>query len=573
MLSLSRFFKEYKKQFILGPLCKLLETIFELIVPLVMASIIDVGIANGDKAYVYGRMALILLLGLLGLGFALVCQYSGSVASQGCGTKIAGALFQHISSLSYAEIDRLGSQSFLTRITNDVYQLQLGVAMFIRLATRSPFLIVGAAIMAMTLDFTLSLVFFLVIPLISFVLYVIVSRSVPLYRARQTKLDGVALIARENLSGARAVRAFSKQKAESERFERAGGEVADVSVRVGNLSALLSPSSFLILYAAILLILWLGGSRIYDGHMTRGEIIAFVGYMTQISLALVVFANLVVIFTRAGASITRINEVFDTKASILDGAVTDVPHGDSSEPFLSFEHVSFAYGDADKPALSDVSIDVRRGETIGVIGGTGSGKSTFVNLIPRFYDATSGTVRVAGIDVKDYELKTLRSLFGVVPQHAVLFEGSVADNLRWGNPDATDDEVRHAATLAQADEFIQSKPEGYDSYVSPGGKNYSGGQRQRLAIARALVGHSDVLILDDSSSALDYATEAKLRKALMEKGKGVTTFIVSQRTSSLQHADKILVLDDGRVEGLGSHEELLKTCRLYQEIVAVQTHS
>lgn len=584
MKKLARYLKSFKKQVIIGPFFKLLEAIFELIVPLVMASIIDKGIANGDKSYVLKMGGVMILLGVLGLVFALICQYSAALASQGVGTKLRNDLFRHINSLSYKEIDELGTNSLITRITNDVNQIQLVVAMLIRLVIRAPFLVIGAAVMALMIDLKLGLIFIVVAPLVSAVLYFVMSRSVPFYKVRQTKLDEVSLITRENLSGARVIRAFSKQEHEKKRFNESSDEVADIAIRVGKLSAFLNPATFIILNVAIIAIIWFGGFRVDNGSLTQGQIIAFVNYMTQISLALVVVANLVVIFTKGSASAARINEIFETESSVIEGNyasdavdnnsnitnIGEAHNTTNSVPKIQFKDVSFSYHGNEEYSLEHLTVEIQRGETVGIIGGTGSGKTTLVNLLPRFYDTSKGSILIDGVDVKEYSLEALRKQFGIVPQKAALFGGTILENMRFAKEDATLEEIRKAAKIAQAEEFIESKPEGYNEVVSQGGKNLSGGQKQRLTIARALVGNPEVLILDDSASALDFATDAKLRKAIHENCEGMTVFIVSQRANSIKYADKIIVLDDGIVKGIGTHDELFESCEVYREICLSQ---
>ena len=593
MKKLARYLKSFKKQVIIGPIFKLLEAIFELIVPLVMASIIDNGIANGDKAYVLKMGGVMILLGVLGLVFALICQYSAALASQGVGTKLRNDLFKHINSLSYKEIDELGTNSLITRITNDVNQIQLVVAMLIRLVIRAPFLVIGAAVMALMIYLKLGLIFIIVAPLVSAVLYFVMSRSVPFYKVRQTKLDEVSLITRENLSGARVIRAFSKQEHERERFNESSDEVADIAIRVGKLSGILNPATFIILNVAIIAIIWFGGFRVDNGSLTQGQIIAFVNYMTQISLALVVVANLVVVFTKGSASAARINEIFETESSVVEGNYTsdilknnnkknNVNQGDTNGnhgklnnttnlvPKIQFKDVSFSYLGNEEYSLEHLTVDIKKGETVGIIGGTGSGKTTLVNLLPRFYDTSKGSILIDGVEVKEYSLEALRKQFGIVPQKAALFGGTILENMRFAKEDASMEEIRKAAKIAQAEEFIESKPEGYNTIVSQGGKNLSGGQKQRLTIARALVGSPEILILDDSASALDFATDAKLRKAIHENCEGMTVFIVSQRANSIKYADKIIVLDDGLVKGIGTHDELFDSCEVYREICLSQ---
>jgi ATP-binding cassette subfamily B protein len=575
MFRLGKYLKHFKIEVIFGPFFKLLEAIFELIVPLVMASIIDIGIKNGDKAYVLQRGGIILILGVVGLIFALICQYSAARASQGFGTRVRNDLFAHMNTLSHAELDHLGTNTMITVITNDVNQMQLAVAMLIRLVVRAPFLVIGATAMAMMLDLKLSLVFLAVAPIVALLLFVIMKKSIPFYRTRQKVLDKISLLTRENLTGARVIRAFSGQEKEEARFDKVNVEAAQIAIRVGKLSALLSPATFLVMNAAIIAILWFGGQRVNIGSLSQGEVVAFVNYMTQISLALVVVANLVVIFTKASASASRINKIFDTHSSLQEGSYkagtlstseSISKEGAGKVPHLSLRQVSFAYPDSEEYALENISLDIWQGETIGIIGGTGSGKSTLVNLLPRLYDVTKGEIRMDGIPLKDYSFDALRKQFGVAPQKAVLFYGSIADNLRLAKDNVTEEDIKKAVLIAQASEFVEQMPNRYETLIMQGGKNLSGGQRQRLTIARALMGNPNVLILDDSSSALDYATDARVRMALYENCKDMTIFIVSQRAASIKNADKIIVLEEGKVAGIGTHHELLESCDVYKEI-------
>lgn len=570
MFKLIRYLKPFKKQVILGPIFKLMEAIFELIVPLVMARIIDVGVHSRDVGYVLKMGGLMVLLGVVGLGCALTCQYFAARASQGVGTLLRNDLFAHIGKLSHSQIDSVGTASLITRVTNDVNQLQVAVAMLIRLVVRAPFLVLGAAVMAMLLDLKLSLVFLAAVPLVALTLYLVMSRSTPFYKTIQKKLDKIALITRENLEGVRVIRAFSKQESEMERFDEASGDLAKSAVRVGRISALLNPITYVIMNGAILAILWFGGMRVQSGALMQGQIIAFVNYMTQILLALVVLANLVVIFTKAAASAARVNEIFAMEPSLTDRENTQkspVP----GAPKIEFQDVSFSYyGKGQEEALSHVSVSIPEGQTVGIIGGTGSGKSTLVNLIPRFYEATGGKILVDGVDVRDYPFEQLREQIGMVPQRAVLFEGTIASNLRWAKEDAEEAELMRVLDTAQAREFVDKLPEGLDTPVVQGGKNLSDGQKQRLTIARALVGGPKILILDDSASALDFATDAALRRALKQDTKGMTVLMVSQRAATVKGADQIIVLDDGNVAGIGSHQELMDTCDVYREICLSQ---
>lgn len=569
MWKLKRFLGQYKKQVLLGPLFKWVEAVLELIVPLVMASLIDVGVTGRDSGYIFKMGALLLLIAAVSLGCALICQYFASVASQGVGTNLRREMFAKIDSLSHAELDRFGTHSLITRITNDVNQLQLAVAMLIRLVVRAPFLAVGAVVMAFTVDVQLSLIFVIAFPLIVLVLYVVMSKSVPFFRVMQKKLDRISLITRENLEGARVIRAFSKQKEELSRFTGASDDLADTAVRVGRLSALLNPLTSIIMNAGVAAILWFGGFQVDAGRLSQGEIVALVNYMNQILLALTVVANLVVIFTKASASAARVNAVLETEPSVADSAAAEV-RPDPDAPVLCFENVSFAYAGSEEPSLEGVTLTLRRGETLGVIGGTGAGKSTFVNLIPRFYDATGGNLKICGRDIREYPLAQLRRMISVVPQKAAVVSGTIADNLRWRKENASEEELWAALRTAQAADFVGALPKQLQSYVEQGGKNFSGGQKQRLTIARALVGEPEVLILDDSSSALDFATDAALRKALREDTRGMTVVIVSQRASAVRRADRILVLDNGEMAGLGTHEELLQSCPVYKEICLSQ---
>ncbi len=571
MFRLARFLKAYKKQVILGPIFKLTEAIFELIVPLVMANIIDVGIYHRDESHVLWMGALMIGLGVVGLACALICQYFASIASQGFGTTLRNRLFSHINSFSHAEIDRFGTPSLITRLTNDVNQLQYAVAMLIRLVVRAPFLAIGAMVMAISIDAKLAIILLIAMPLIVLALYVIMSRTVPLYRVIQKKLDKISLVSRENLAGVRVIRAFSKQETEKRRFRDASEDLARTSIRVGKISALLNPVTFVIMNLGIVAIVWFGGYRVQEGGMTQGEIIAFVNYMTQILLALIVVANLVITFTKAAASAVRVNEVLDTQPSVKEENSEEISVDIGPDtPKIQFEGVTFRYEQAEEASLEGISLRIMPGQTVGIIGGTGSGKSTLVNLIPRLYDTQQGTVLVDGVDVKQYPFQQLRHKIGVVPQRAVLFAGTIAENMRWGKRDATEEEIKRALVIAQAWDFVEKLPGGLQAPVTQEGKNFSGGQRQRLTIARALVGRPDILILDDSSSALDFATDAALRRALRKETQGMTVLIVSQRASTIRDADQIVVLDDGQAVGIGTHQQLMESCEVYQEICLSQ---
>lgn len=571
MFKLARFLKPYKKQVIIGPIFKLIEAIFELIVPLVMAKIIDIGVKNNDGAYIWKMGGVLLLLGVIGLCSALVCQYLASIASQGFGTELRNRLFHHINTFSYAEVDKFGTPSLITRLTNDVNQMQQAVAMLIRLVIRAPFLAIGAIAMAMILDLKMSLIFLIAVPFLAGVIFLVMNRSIPFYRGIQKKLDKISLISRENLSGARVIRAFSKQQSEKERFRDASDDLAKTSIHVGKISALLNPATAVILNIAIIGIVWYGGQRVQIGDLSQGEIIAFVNYINQILLAMIVIANLVVLFTKASASAARINEVLETMPSIEETDKEPVAASPrEGTPKVEFQNVSFAYAGSEEYSLEDIRLQIHPGETLGVIGGTGSGKSTLVNLIPRFYEATKGAVLVDGVNVKEYPFRQLRTRIGLVPQKATLFSGTVRENMRWRKEDATDEEIARALSIAQAAEFVDALPERYDSIIDQGGKNLSGGQKQRLTIARALVGEPELLILDDSASALDFATDAALRQAIRRETKNMTVIIVSQRASTIRNADQIAVLDDGRIVGAGTHEELIKSCGTYREICLSQ---
>ncbi len=571
LLKFAVFLKPYKKETILGPLFKLIEAILELLLPTMVALMINHGVGKGDTHYVWQMGLLMLLMTILGFGSSLVCQFYAARASQGFGTTLRNTMFKHISSFSYADLDKFGTPSLINRITNDVNQLQTAVAMLIRLVIRAPFICIGAIIMSMILDFRLALVLLAATPVLALILYVVITKASPLYQLYQKKLDKIALVLSENLTGVRVIRAFAKRGAERVKFNTASDDLTQTAIRVGRISALLSPATLLVVNGAIIAILWIGGIHIQYGSLTQGEIIAFINYITQILLALIVVTNLIILFTKAATSAARIQEVLDTEASISDTANSasfdQVRTGKMSPvPAISFDHVSFGYNKTGQLALSDVVVDIYPGETVGIIGGTGSGKSTFVNLIPRFYDAVEGCVRVVGIDVRHYKLEQLRQKIGIVPQKALLFTGSIADNIRWGHEHATDEEVARAAAIAQADEFISNLPEKFDAPITRGGLNLSGGQKQRLTIARAIVGNPEILILDDSSSALDFATDAALRKSLRENSTRMTVLLVSQRVSSVQHADKIIVFDEGRIVGIGTHDQLMSSSEVYQEI-------
>lgn len=574
MFRLFKYLKKYKFEAIFGPIFKLTEAIFELIVPIVSAKIIDVGVnGNGGVPYIIKMGIVMVLLGFFGLGFSLCCQYLASKASQGVGTDLRNDLFKKIQSFSHKEIDFFGPSTLTTRMVSDINQIQTGVAMLIRLAIRVPCLIVGATIMAMSIDLGLSVIFLIVGPLVSFVLYLIMIRSVPLYKVVQKKLDAVSLIARENLDGIRVIRAFSRQENENTRFENASDDLTKTALKVGRISALLNPATFLIMNSAVIAVIFFGGMKVNSGTLTQGEIIAFINYISQILLALVALANLVIILTKAAACASRVADVLEVESSIKDGG-KDLPKDSENVPVVEFKNVNFAYNEnTGEKVLDDISFTLSKGETLGVIGGTGSGKTTLISLIPRFYDATEGEVLINGENVKNLNLKPLRAFVSVVQQGASIIKGTVKENIVMGRKDISDEDVEKAAQTAQAHEFISKLSEGYETVIERSGSNLSGGQKQRLAIARAVAGNPSVLILDDSASALDFATDAALRRAINKTSENRAVIIVSQRVNSVRYADKIAVLDDGKLAGLDSHEKLLDTCEVYREICLSQLSS
>lgn len=567
MRKLIKYLKGYEKESIIGPLFKLLEACFELLVPLVMARIIDIGIKNADLPYILKMGAVLISFGVLGLTCSLTAQYFAAKAATGFGTELRKDLFSHINGLSYTELDTIGTSTLVTRITSDINQAQAGVNLVLRLFLRSPFIVLGAVIMAFTINVKLAWIFVVLVPVLSVVIYGIMMISIPIYKKVQNKLDKVLLITRENLTGARVIRAFSRQKEEIGDFDGESSQLMGIQLLVGRISALLNPITYVVVNVAIIIVLWFGGKTVYNGIITQGELIALINYMSQILLALVALASLIISFTKASASAIRINDVFEQSSDMKEGDTLVNPKKDA--PKIIFDNVCFAYK-GNKDSLSNLSFTVQPGQTIGIIGGTGAGKSTLVNLIPRFYDVREGAVKMDGVNVKDYPFGQLRRKAGVVPQNAVLFAGSIRDNMKWGKKDATDEEIYRALEIAQAKEFVDDKPEGLDTIILQGGKNLSGGQRQRLTIARALVGQPEVLILDDSASALDFATDSRLRKAIAEKTKGMTVFIVSQRATTIRNADQIIVLDDGAAAGIGTHKELFETCEVYKEICLSQ---
>lgn len=562
MFKLRRFLKEYKLQLIVGPLCKLFEAVLELFVPLVMAGIIDNGILKNDTDYIIKMGIVLLLLAATGLSSALVCQYMASYTSQGAGTKIRDALFKHIGTLSHKELDEIGTPALITRMTSDINAVQANVAMTMRLLLRAPFLIIGALVMACFINLELSIIFFISSLIIGVILYLVMSKSLPFYKKVQKSLDRISLLSRENLSGNRVIRAFSKQKAQNDNLNKEAEKLSSLSVRVGHLSALLNPATYAAAYGAVILILYFGAGKVNSGGLMSGDIVALVSYMTQILLAMIVLANLVVLLSRGSASAARINAVFEIEPSVKEHNLNKI-QTDETAPKVEFKNVTFSYGGGDSE-LENISFKIERGAFTGIIGTTGSGKSTLLSLIMRYYDTSSGEVLVDGRNVKDYPFSQLRGKIGVVPQKSTLFSGTIRENMLWQNPNASDEEIFRALKTAQAD-FIDD----LDKYVSQGGLNFSGGQRQRLCIARAIVGSPELVILDDSFSALDFATEKKLREELL-KNKDTTYIVVTQRCSTVMNADKILVLEDGRLEGEGTHKELIKNCGAYREICLSQ---
>lgn len=565
MKSLLRYLGSYKKESILAPLFKLLEALFELFVPLVMARIIDIGIKNSDIGYILKMGGLLILLGIIGLVCSLTAQYFAAKAAVGFGTALRHDLFQHIQSLSYSEVDTVGTSTLITRMTSDINQVQAGVNLFLRLFMRSPFIVFGAMIMAFTIDWKAAMIFVITIPALSVVVFGIMLVSIPMYRKVQSRLDRVTQLTRENLVGARVIRAFNRQKDERENFTEANALLMKVQVFVGKITALLNPVTYIIINVAIVVLLWVGANQVNNGIILQGAVVALVNYMSQILVELVKLANLIINITKSLACANRIQNVMELKPSLTEYSTTEVKET-NSENYIEFDHVTFAYQNAKEPSLSDISFKVKKGQTIGIIGGTGSGKSSLINLIPRFYDATKGKITVDGTDIKRYPLNQIRTMVGIVPQKAVLFKGTIAENMRWGKKDATEAEMMEALKTAQAAEIVEGKEGGLNADILQGGKNLSGGQRQRLTIARALVKKPEILILDDSASALDYATDAKLRKAIKKMDRNMTVFIVSQRSTTIQYADQIIVLDDGKMVGIGKHEELLRSCEVYQEI-------
>lgn len=563
MRKLFPFLKPYRVQLTVGPFFKLSEAVLEILTPTLMALLIDNGVNTGDRAYVIRMGIIMFIIATCGVLFAYICQYSASIASQGFGTDVRNALFKKIGKFSFAELDRFGAPSLINRVTGDVNQLQSAVAMLIRLVIRAPFLCIGGLVMAMAIDLKLSIVFMLVIPLFIFVLFLVMFKAVPLYTSVQKKLDTLTLVLRENLSGVRVIRAFAGAERERDRFKDKNGDYCATAVRVGRIAALTNPATTIIMNFAAIAVIYFGGIRVNTGHLTQGEVIAFINYITQILNAMIVVANLVVLYTKAYASAKRVSEVLSADTSIKYGKKTAAVMSDNA---VEFKNVSFTYPRSRAASADKLSFSIKRGETIGIIGGTGSGKTTLAGLIPRFYDVTEGTVAINGIDVREYDEETLRNTVAIVQQRETLFSGTIAENLRMAKPDATDDEMREALQTAQASEFVTRLENGMNTYVSQGGNNLSGGQKQRLTIARALIKKAPILILDDSASALDYATDASLRRAIKEGTSNQTVIIISQRVTSIKDADRIIVMDDGEIAGIGGHAELLKNCEIYREI-------
>ncbi len=601
MKKLLIYLKDYKKETVLAPLFKMLEASFELFVPLVMAQMIDVGIVNGDKAMIVKMGVLLIVLGIIGLVCSITAQFFAAKAAVGFSTGLKHALFAHIQKLSFAEMDTIGTSTLITRMTSDVNQVQSGVNLVLRLFLRSPFIVFGAMVMAFTIDVKAALVFVVTIPLLCVVVFGIMLISMPLYKKVQAGLDKILGITRENLTGARVVRAFNKEEAEIQRFEAGNEALTGMQMFVGKISALMNPLTYIIINGAVIVLIWMGAVQVDAGYITQGEVVALVNYMSQILVELIKLANLIITVTKALACANRIEAVFETQSSLVSAEqcmeeadhvaseVSDTANvpienrrvvqksvampeknmnmmRESTGASVCFEHVGLTYKNAGAESLTDVDFKVEKGQTIGIIGGTGSGKSSIVNMIPRFYDATKGRVLVDGVDVRDYPVEELRGKIGMVMQKAVLFKGTIRENLLWGKEDATEEEMWRALEIAQAKEFVEAKEDGLDAKVAQAGKNLSGGQKQRLTIARALIRRPEILILDDSASALDYATDASLRKAIREMEGNMTVFIVSQRAASIQHADSIIVMEDGEIAGIGTHQELLESCAVYKEI-------
>ena len=570
MRALLKYLRNYKKETILAPLFKLLEASFELFVPLVMAAIIDHGIGQSDGGYVLKMGGVLITLGLIGLVCSITAQYFAAKAATGFSTELRHELFEHIQKLSYTKMDTIGTSTLITRMTSDINQVQSGVNLVLRLFLRSPFIVFGAMVMAFTVDVKAALVFVVAIPLLSLVVFGIMLITMPLYRKVQSNLDAVLGITRENLTGVRVIRAFNKEADEKQRFEQQNQMLTDAQKFVGKISGLMNPVTYIIVNGALIVLIYTGALRVDAGIITQGQVVALVNYMSQILVELVKLANLIITVTKAFACGNRIQSVFEEETGMTEGSESWSNPGEADTPVVEFDHVNLRYAGAGEDSLTDISFRAMPGQTIGVIGGTGSGKSSVVNLIPRFYDATEGSVRIQGKDARDYRLEELRSHIGMVPQKAVLFQGTIAQNLRWGKENATEAELEKAIEISQAKEFVDEKEDRLNYQIEQNGKNLSGGQRQRLTIARALVRDPEILILDDSASALDFATDAKLRKAIRQMDNHPVVFIVSQRASSIQYADQILVLDDGELAGIGTHAELMESCEIYREIYESQ---
>lgn len=562
------YLKEYKKECVFAPLFKMLEALFELFVPLVVASVIDVGIAGKDSGYIIKMCGMLVALAIIGLTCSITAQYFAAKAAVGCATGLRHHLFKHIQGFSFTEMDTIGTSTLITRMTSDINQVQNGVNLVLRLFLRSPFIVFGAMVMAFTIDVHAALVFVATIPVLAIVVFGIILSTRPMYKNVQAGLDKVLGITRQNLTGVRVIRAFNKQQDEIREFKTANEQLNKLQKFVGKISGLMNPLTYVIINVAIVILLWTGAVRVNEGSLSQGQVVALYNYMSQILVELIKLANLVISVTKALACANRIDSVFAVKSGMADGveSIDNSKQNDNKENVVEFRNVSLKYEGAGAESLTDISFSVKKGQTVGIIGGTGSGKSSLVNLIPRFYDATSGEVLVNGVNVKDIRIKSLRENVGIVLQKALLFKGSIRENMKWGKKDATDSEIMEALEIAQAREFVDKKDGKLDAFVDQGGKNLSGGQRQRLTIARAVVKKPEILILDDSASALDYATDAALRKSIRQMKNNPTVFIVSQRAASLMYADKIIVLDDGNVAGIGTHDELLKSCEVYQEI-------
>lgn len=573
LISLLRYAKKYRLQMVIGPFFKFVEAVFELFLPLLMAKLIDNGINKGDTAYIYKMGGLMLAMSVIGLISVFICQYSASIASQGFGTELRNALMRKINTFSHKEIDQFGTATLITRATNDINQMQLALAMLIRLVIRAPFLSIGSLIMAIYVSPKLALVFAVLLPLFCLILYFIMTKTIPLYKIVQMKVDRLTQVVSENLSGVRVIRAFARSKKEKQRAEDVSDELAKSYIRVANLSALMTPATSLIMNAGILIILYVGGFQVNTGSLMQGEVLALINYIMQMLLALIIVANLVVIFTKSAASAARINEVLDTDVSVVENESPTYLTAIENQTAIQFENVSFKYAAASANALENIEFNLSKGQILGVTGPTGSGKSTLINLIPRFYDVTAGTLLINGTNVNEFDLQSLRRSIGYVPQNSSLFTGTIAENLRWGKADATEAELQMALEIAQSADFVASLKDGLNSPVFEGGKNFSGGQRQRLTIARALVSQPDILILDDSLSALDYQTDLNLRRALASRLTNTTVVIVSQRISSIQTADQILVLNDGKLANSGTHKQLLAESDIYRQIYDSQSET